>query len=358
MSGELARMRAVVSDPQVLLLAVLLLLAAGALYAFGFQLLPFIAAFLIAYALDGAVQQLTRRGWRRVWAVVLIYLIYLLLYVGLLAGPMQLVARRAVEAARTLPSSPDQLIERFSHWPDLSFGLMPENLRQDLLNLVLEQTQQGLGQLVSGSLGLLPQVTGWIVFVFLVPLLVFFFLKDKESLGRTARTYLPLRHELLSVILREMESRMGQYVRSKICEILLVGSFTWAAFALLGFEYPVVYGLVSGLSVLVPFVGMVAVAVPLFIQGYLQWGMTLELGWLMLAYSVIQFVDGNILVPVMFSQAVALHPITILLAVILFGNLWGFWGVLLAIPMATFVKTLLHALIEREAAAHAADLSQ
>ncbi len=78
----------------------------------------------------------------------------------------------------------------------------------------------------------------------------------------------------------------------------------------------------------------------------MQWGMTWDLGWLLIAYSVIQFLDGNVLVPLIFSETVKLHPIVILLAVFIFGSLWGFWGVVLAIPLATFAKALLHAVLE------------
>ena len=118
------------------------------------------------------------------------------------------------------------------------------------------------------------------------------------------------------------------------------------AFAMLGFEYPMVFAMLSGISVLIPYLGMIAVAIPLFIQSYLQWGMTWSSGWLMIAYAIIQFLDGNVLVPLMLAHAVKLHPVTILLAVLLFGSVWGFWGVLFAIPLATFARILLNTLLD------------
>ncbi len=121
---------------------------------------------------------------------------------------------------------------------------------------------------------------------------------------------------------------------------------SWLAFLVLGFDFPVVFGVLSGVSVLIPYIGMLAVAVPLLLQGYLQWGLELELLWLMLAYSVIQFLDGNVLVPMMLSHAVKLHPVSILLALVLFGSLWGFWGAFFAIPLATFLKILTETVVE------------
>jgi putative permease len=336
----------IVTDPQIVTLFAVLGLVAALLYRFGFQFIPFIAAFLLAYFLDAGVQQLTRRGMGRGWAVTLVFSAYLVVYVALLVGPVQLVARRAVQAAATLPRSTGELIERIQALPDPSFGLVPEPIRQQLLDFVLAHTQEWFSAGVAGTLGLLPQVTSWLVFLLLVPLLVFFFLKDKEPLIRGCVRCLPRRRELVTRIWQEMEAQLGNYVRGKIWEILIVGVVMWIAFALLGFEYPVVFGLLSGLSVLVPYVGAIGLALPLFLLGYLQWGMGWELGWLMIAYTVLQFLDGNVLVPYIFSEAVKLHPVLILLAVILFGSLWGFWGVLLAIPLATFVKALLNALLD------------
>jgi putative permease len=125
-----------------------------------------------------------------------------------------------------------------------------------------------------------------------------------------------------------------------------VGTVTWIALALLGYRNPVVMGVLSGVSVVVPYIGAILAAVPLFIVGYLQFGLTWDLGWVMIAYSVIQFLDGNVLVPLMFSEAVKLHPAFILLAVVLFGSVWGLWGMFFAIPLATLAKSLFDAVLD------------
>ena len=339
-------LRRIAEDPQFVSLFFVLALVVAALYFFGFELIPFIAAFLLAYFLDAGVQQLTRRGMHRGVAVSLVFSTYLVTYLLLLVGPVQLVARRALEVAKALPGDTAQLIQRLQALPDPSFGLLPESVRQEVLDFLLARTQGWFSSAVAGTLGLVPAVTSWIVFVFLVPLLVFFFLKDKEVLIRGVVRCLPRRRTLVTRIWLEMEQQLGNYVRGKIWEILIVGVVTWIVFALLGFQYPVVFGVISGLSVVIPYVGAIALAVPVFILGYLQWGMSWDLGWLLIAYTVIQFVDGNVLVPYIFSETVKLHPVVILLAVFVFGSLWGFWGVLFAIPLATFAKALLHAVLE------------
>jgi len=93
----------------------------------------------------------------------------------------------------------------------------------------------------------------------------------------------------------------------------------------------------------VPFVGATVVTIPIFMVGFFQWGFSSELLQVVIAYSVLQLIDGNILVPLIFSETVNLHPISIITAVLIFGGLWGFWGIFFAIPLATFIKAVIRA---------------
>ena len=340
------RLRDWITDPQIMTLAALLLLAVLALWIFAFQLAPFLIALVLAYFLEEGIGQLTRRGMKRAVALGMVYGAYLVAYLLLLAGPVPALARRAAQMGQHLAANPESILARLQSLPDLTMGLLSEAQRQEVASYLLNLTRDWMGLLVSGSLELLPQVGSWIVYLFLVPLLVFFFLKDKDVLIQGFLRFLPKDLGLVTRIWNEMEVRMGGYVRGKIWEILIVGVVSVAVFHLLGFDHALVIGTLSGISVLVPYVGALAAAVPLFVQGVVQWGLTADLWWLMGAYAVIQFVDGNVLVPLMLSDAVKLHPVIILLSVLLFGSLWGFWGVLFAIPLATMVKVLLLAIQE------------
>ena len=102
-------------------------------------------------------------------------------------------------------------------------------------------------------------------------------------------------------------------------------------------------GLLVGLSVLIPFVGAAVVTLPVFLVSVIQFGWTWDLAVIMIVYGVIQFLDGNVLVPLLFSEVVDLHPITIIVAVLAFGGLWGVWGVFFAIPLATLIKAIYKA---------------
>ena len=97
------------------------------------------------------------------------------------------------------------------------------------------------------------------------------------------------------------------------------------------------------LSVLIPYIGAALVTLPVALIGFVQWGWTNEFWYLMLAYGIIQALDGNVLVPLLFSEAVNLHPVSIIIAVLVFGSVWGVWGVFFAIPLATLIKAILNA---------------
>ncbi|MYA18262.1 MAG: AI-2E family transporter, partial [Gammaproteobacteria bacterium] len=118
---------------------------------------------------------------------------------------------------------------------------------------------------------------------------------------------------------------------------------TYLTFWILGVNYAALLGLLVGVSVLIPFVGAIVVTIPVATVGLVQFGWSVDFLVLMVAYLVIQGLDGNVLVPWLFSEAVDLHPIAIIGAVLVFGALWGFWGVFFAIPLATLVKAVLHA---------------
>jgi putative permease len=140
-----------------------------------------------------------------------------------------------------------------------------------------------------------------------------------------------------------MDQQIANYVRGKVVEIVIVGSITYVAFLWLGLSYAALLAMIVGLSVLVPYIGATLVTIPVALIGYVQWGVSTEFYTLMIVYGIIQALDGNVLVPLLFSEAVNLHPVAIIVAVLFFGSLWGLWGVFFAIPLATLIKAVMNA---------------
>jgi putative permease len=225
-------------------------------------------------------------------------------------------------------------------YPELANLQIVESVMSNAKNKAL-----GMGEsVVKGSLASLVSLATLGVYLILVPLLIFFLLKDKEEMIRMASGVLPRNRRLATKVWEEMNEQISNYIRGKVLEILIVGSVSYVTFAILDLRYSVLLAVAVGFSVLIPYIGAAAVTVPVAIVGLFQWGLEPQFYWLLLAYGIIQALDGNVLVPVLFSEAVNLHPVAIIVAVLVFGGLWGFWGVFFAIPLATLVKAVWNAL--------------
>ena len=148
---------------------------------------------------------------------------------------------------------------------------------------------------------------------------------------------------MASQVWADVDVQIGNYVRGKFIEIVIVWIVTYVTFALMGLQFSMLLGVLVGLSVVIPYVGAVTVTFPVAVIAYFQWGFTSDFAYIMAAYAIVQALDGNVLVPLLFSEVVNLHPIAIITAVLVFGGLWGFWGVFFAIPLATLVQAVLKA---------------
>jgi len=214
----------------------------------------------------------------------------------------------------------------------------------DLINVIRSELSS-LGQrILSFSVSSVPAIMSIIVYIFLMPLLVFFFLKDKNRLINWAIGFLPEDRRLASEVWQEVDLQIGNYVRGKVWEIFIVWGASYATFAILGLDFSILISLSVGLSVLVPYIGAAVMGLPVVLIGYFQWGWSPQLAYAGIAYLIIQLFDGNLLAPLLLSEVVNLHPIAIIVAILVFGGMWGFWGVFFAIPLATLVQALLKAL--------------
>jgi len=214
----------------------------------------------------------------------------------------------------------------------------------DELSTAIRRSMTQFGQnALSQTLSWIPGLVTLLIYLILVPLLVLFMLKDKQELLRWFKGLLPREYGLSLKVWNNVDDQIANYVRGKFWEILIVGVATWVGFAIFGLEYAVLLAALVGVSVLVPYIGATVVTIPVAIVAFFQFGWTTEFAWVMGIYAVIQALDGNVLVPLLFSEVVNLHPIAIIVAVLFFGGLWGFWGVFFAIPLATLVKAVMDA---------------
>lgn len=331
------------SDPQVVILGLILIIGLAIVIGLGSWLAPVFASMVLAYLLEGVVSWLRRFGMPRLPAVILVYLLFLAALVVLLFGLVPMLSRQLSQLVQQFPSYISQGQALLKNLPANYPQLVSEEQIQAIIASLGNEIASLGQQLVSWSLASVASVIVLVVYLVLVPVLVFFFLKDKRLLVDWVLSYLPKDRRLASEVWEESESQIANYVRGKVVEILIVGAITFITFKFLGLQYSALLATLVGFSVLIPYIGAAVVTIPIAFVGFFQYGWGWDFGQIMIAYAIIQALDGNLLVPLLFSEVVDLHPIAIILAILVFGGLWGFWGIFFAIPLATVVNAILRA---------------
>ncbi len=330
------------SDPQAVLLAILLLSSFTVLMTMNQMLAPVLASVVIAYLLDGVIKSFQQVHIPRFLAVFVVYSTFITLLMFVIIVLLPLVYYQLTQLIQELPSMVTKGHQLLKDLPGKT-ELVSDAQVNEIIQSINLRVQDIGNTILSYSLSTITAIITLLIYSILVPLLVFFFLKDKDKILNWFIGFLPKDHTVAKKIGLEMDAQMGNYVRGKVYEIFLVGTFTYFPFAYLGLNFASLLAVLVGLSVIIPYVGAVIITIPVFLVAYFQWGIGTEFFWVMGAYFVIQAFDGNVLVPLLFSEAVNLHPVAIIVSVLVFGGIWGMWGIFFAIPLATLVKALLSA---------------
>lgn len=335
--------RKILPNAQSVSFTIFLIVAFVLVISLGQMLMPVFAAGVIAYLLDGVVEFGNRHKAPRVVSVILVYLLFLAFLVFLLVALLPSLYKQTM-----------QLIEQLPGWMTRGQILVmqlpaqyPEVITEDQLLEIMAAVRRELitwGQsMLTYSYASLVSIITVIVYLILVPLLVFFFLKDKDRILSWFEQFLPSDQYLSIQVWGEVDMQIGNYVRGKFFEVMALFIASFAVFWLMGLNYALLLAVLMGLSVIIPYVGATLVTFPVVLVAFFQWGMNDEFGYLILAYAIVQAIDAVFLIPLLFSEVVNLHPVAIIVAILFFGGMWGFWGVFFAIPLATLVKAILNA---------------
>ena len=331
------------ADPQVVILGIVLVVGVAVVVGLGRMLAPVFASIVIAYLLEAAVVQLQRTGLPRLASVSLVFLLFLASLFFLLFGLVPMLTRQLTQLVQQIPNYISQGQELLLQLPQRYPQMISEEQVQNLFSTVGNELAVAGQQFLTWSLTSVGNVVGLLVLLVLIPVLVFFLLKDKRLLIDWFKGYLPTDRSLVSTVWADVEAQIANYVRGKAGEILIVGAVSYITFISLGLEYSALLATMVGFSVLIPYIGAAVVTIPIAFVAYFQWGWGWDFGQVMIAYAIIQALDGNVLVPLLFSEALNLHPVAIIVAILVFGGLWGFWGIFFAIPLATVVQAVLKA---------------
>jgi putative permease len=331
------------SDPQIVILGVLIVAGSVLIFTLGDMLAPVFCAIIIAYLLEGFVNIVERMKIPRIIAVVVVFAIFMTLLLILTIVLLPLLSQQVGQFLQQLPSmiatGQTELMRLPEKYPDI---LSEQQIKQIIDNLGNELSNL-IQQLFSLSMASVRGAISILIYLVLVPLLVFFFLKDKQKLILWFTNLLPEESELAYRVWHEVNIQTGNYIRGKIYEICIVWGVTYITFILFGLQFSMLLAFFVGLSVIVPYIGATVMFVPVALIAYFQWGWSSDFAYVMLALSIIQLLDGNLLVPLLLSEVVNLHPVAIIVAVLVFGGLFGIVGLFFAIPLATLVHSIMKA---------------
>ena len=328
------------SNEESLIFSLLILAFLLVLYFFGGLLTPFIISLIFAYLLIGLTKNLIKYGLTELVSLIISYVIFLLSGIGFLVWLIPLIFQQTQAFFIEVPV-----------WLN-NFRSFIENLVQSNQELVSSDQissffTEFIGRLSSISQGVLDASISGIqdtlvfsIYLIMIPVLVFFFLFDKERIVRGFLMLLPKKRAMLSEVWIEMDDQLSNYVWGKGVEILIVGFAAAVIFGIMGLNYTALLSIIVGVSVLIPYVGAFLATIPVIIVAFLQFGIGFDLYMIVGLYLLLQALDGYLLVPILFSDAVKLHPVVIMLAVFVFGGIFGFWGAFFSIPLATFIKAV------------------
>ncbi|NNF16479.1 MAG: AI-2E family transporter [Gammaproteobacteria bacterium] len=328
-------------NPQIMFLMSMLVGVVAVVFFMGSYLGPVFAAVIIAYLMQGLVAKLEQLGVNHMLATVFAFVLFVLVLFLILFGLLPSVARQMSQLVKQIPvilnGVQDLFFQLQAKYPQYVSG---QQITDFVKNIGAALIEGGQG-IVGFSLNSIVTVMQVLLYLVLVPLLVFFMIRDREKITNWFRSFVPENYELAEKVWMEVNDQIGNYIRGKVWEILIVGVAAYLVFRFLNLQYAELLAVLTGVSVLIPYIGAAAVTVPVCAVAFFQFGWGVELAKVFFAYGVLQALDGNVLVPWLFSEVVDLHPVAIIVAILFFGGIWGFWGLFFAIPIATVVQATL-----------------
>jgi putative permease len=331
-------------NSQAVSLAIILIVSFVLIYSLSSILMPVFASIIVAYLLEGLVDKTSRFGAPRLPSVYIVFCGFMACLGFLLFYLMPLVSQQAVELIQHIPEIINSAQNGVMRLPEIYPKIISETRIQEIMFAVQKELLTYGQNILTLSAASVVGIVTALIYLFLVPMMVFFFLKDKDLLISWFLQFIPKNRNLTVRVWKDVDIQLGNYVRGKFSEVFILWFVSYVTFATMDLNYAMLLAVLMGVQVIIPYIGATLVTFPVIAVAYFQWGLSGDdFMYIVIAYSIIQALDGVILVPVLFSEAVNLHAIAIIVAILFFGGLWGFWGVFFAIPLATVVKAVLSA---------------
>ncbi len=329
----------------------MLLLILGLVLLTFYQLLPILSPFLVsillAYMGDPIVDLLERYKLSRTWGVVIVFVVLSLLMTLLLLVLVPMIGRQMVSLYGLTPQLIDWLQLSALPWLQANIGLDAD---VSSLNEIKKMFTENLGKTTDIAQLLLSQVTasslaflGWLANMLLIPVVTFYLLRDWDVLVAKMRRLLPRQNEKLVVqLIGECHEVLGAFMRGQLLVMLALGIVYAVGLTSISLELGLLIGLLAGLASLVPYLGFVVGISAALVAGLFQFGLDpYPIIGIVAVFSIGQALEGMLLTPLLVGDRIGLHPVAVIFAILAGGQLFGFTGVLLALPVAAVIMVFL-----------------
>ena len=331
------------SNEETIIFSLVILLFFLVISFFGSIITPFMISIVVAYLLVGMQKKIQSYDVSANIALIITFTVFIITGAALLIWLVPLLYIQLQAFILDAPNLINNFLDFISGLPAKFPDLVSSEQISIFFQAVSDEITAIAQNIVKSSISGIQSAITFLLYIILFPILVYFFLFDRKNIIDGFIKIIPGKREMLTNIWAEMDIQLSNYVRGKTIEIFIVGIAAAIIFVSLGLKYSALLSVLVGLSVIIPFVGAFLVTIPIVIVGLLQFGLSTEFYLLIGLYLLLQALDGNLLVPIIFSETVKLHPVVIILAVFIFGSMFGFWGVFFSIPIATFIKAVWNA---------------
>ena len=333
------------ADPRLWAWLAIALVIGGLFYVLSPILAPFLAGAILAYVLNPLVGRLTGRYMPRFAAVVLVLLFVLALVVALALVILPLLIKEMRMMSDQLPAFLAWLNQHLAPWLKekfaIQFQLDIDTVKQmagGFLASKQDVVTALLGSLKIGGMALL----AFVVNLLLVPVVLFFLLRDWNGLVVRVDAMIPRHlHKRARSIFAEIDAVLAEFLRGQLIVMLVMSVYYATALWIAGLEFALPIGVITGLLVIIPYVGAFTGILLGIVAAAMQFGTIEGVAWVALAFAIGQALEGMAVTPLLVGERIGLHPVAVIFALLAFGQVFGFFGVLLALPASAALLVAL-----------------
>ncbi|MDE1168938.1 MAG: AI-2E family transporter [Pseudomonas sp.] len=308
---------------------------------------PFLVGVLLAYLGDPLVDRLEKLGLSRTLGVVVVFALFTAILMVALLVLVPMLAKQVVRLYELAPVMLDWLQHTALPWAQSKLGLADGFWKFDKIKAAISehmgQTSDVVGVVLSQATASSLALIGFLANLVLVPVVSFYLLRDWDLMMAKIRTLLPRQNEDKIVgLAKECHEVLGAFVRGQLLVMLALGVIYAAGLMLVGVEFGLLIGLLAGLAAIVPYMGFAFGISAAMITGLFQFGgEPYHLIGIAAVFMVGQALEGMVLTPLLVGDRIGLHPVAVIFAILAGGELFGFTGVLLALPVAAVIMVLV-----------------